>query len=662
MSKIDRERPQGRAIVHTGAGYPKDDNDDETGRSDRESRQVSPSSLPSLTPSPVPARSQSLIPSIPSTSRALESSDDDSGSSVAAAKAMFRYREDPKYATLAQAGSKNPCEISEGLLTPHLIHDFNRKQQAYFLQKGIPDDEQVPKSLACFMENREADKAIDNHRDELVAMDWAQFMKWLKENLLEENWENKLLTELVTTKMKQGVAFKTHSNEMVFMNRLLEGTKQHQNDTQLRTAVTSSLPSFLHTFAFDIVADSYEKWAIAMRKQIKDDENWGDRLVASNMNSNVASIIQGSAPSRATNSLQPAFQPNHYQSQQQPQNPSNAPYRSQNQYSNQYPNQNYQNRPQQGQGSYRQSNNGQQIAHTRDMQNMNNALAQPDYPPRLTPDERYWVDLYRGCYNCRRFDIPYGHQARTCDTPEHLRPRGSNYQLITEQTALKQGKAYIPNHGPPRHSPVQRSPSAPPPKRAKPTASVISSRPFQQFDAYPSSSRQTLFTNAGPVTNVPRRISGPRRVSSENGRARGGWDDDSDEGRPNVSMPVAVLEKTFKGERDSDEDEDELSEEDQDDESQVSAIRARHLRWRCLMAGPKSKVPVIVRALIDDGSFLVLIRPELVDELGLPRKLLEQPEYVAVAFEGSETTRVLREFVDINPATINAAWFTIPYS
>ncbi|KAJ7576096.1 hypothetical protein C8J56DRAFT_1032089 [Mycena floridula] len=248
MSIINWERPQGRAIVHTGSGYPRDDDDDdESGPSERQPQHVSPSPLPSLMPSPVPS------PTPPNT-RALESSSDDSGSSVAAPTktAMFRYREDPKYATLAQAGSKNPCEISEGLLTPHLIHDFNRKQQSYFLQKGIPADEQVPKSLACFMENREADKAIDNHRAELTAMDWVQFMKWLKENLLEENWENKLLMELVTMKMKQGVAFKTHSNEMVFMNRLLEGTKQHQNDTQLRTAVTSSLPSFLHTFAFDI--------------------------------------------------------------------------------------------------------------------------------------------------------------------------------------------------------------------------------------------------------------------------------------------------------------------------------------------------------------------------------------------------------------------------
>ncbi|KAJ7580632.1 hypothetical protein C8J56DRAFT_1102890 [Mycena floridula] len=374
----------GRAIVHTGPGYPRDDDSDDPGQTGQEPRRTSPSPLPSLTPSPEESPASPI-------SRALESSDDDSGSSIAAPKktAMFRYREDPKYATLAQAGSKNPCEISEGLLTPHLIHDFNRKQQSYFLQKGIPSDKQVPKLLACFMENREADKAIDNHRAELVDMDWAQFMKWLKENLLEENWENKLLTELITMKMKQGVAFKTHSNEMVFMNRLLEGTKQHQNDTQLRTAVTGSLPSFLHTFAFDIVAESYEKWALAMRKQIKDDENWGDRLVASNMNSNVASIIQGSAPSHSTSSLQPGFQHNNYQSQSNQPGFSNAPYRSQNQYSNQNSNQNPQNRYHQNQGPYRQSNNNQQSNQNRDIQSMNVALTQPDYPPRLTPDERY---------------------------------------------------------------------------------------------------------------------------------------------------------------------------------------------------------------------------------------------------------------------------------
>ncbi|KAJ7575164.1 hypothetical protein C8J56DRAFT_1064058 [Mycena floridula] len=169
---------------------------------------------------------------------------------------------------------------------------------------------------------------------------------------------------------------------------------------------------------------------------------------------------------------------------------------------------------------------------------------------------------------------------------------------------MQQGRRYIPNHGSPVHSPLQRSPSAPPTKRARPTASIVPQRVPQQFDAYPSSSRQTFMSNVAPgLISAARRISGLRRVSSEGGRWRGRWDTDSegDENRPNVLMPIAVLEKEFEGERDDEDDKDnELDSEDRDS-NEVSLVHASHLRWRCLMAGPKSKVPVIVRVLIEDN-------------------------------------------------------------
>ncbi|KAJ7593590.1 hypothetical protein C8J56DRAFT_884390 [Mycena floridula] len=209
-------------------------------------------------------------------------------------------------ATLAQAGPHKPCEISDRTITPQLMHEFNCKQCTYFLQKDIGPDDQVKNSLACFMDNRRADKIIDNHHADMMKMDWPTFMKWIKECLLPEKWAEELLTELMGTKMRKGDLFKDQSEDMVFGNCLLEGMKQHQSDVQLQTQVTANLSSVLHLHAFSIFAQTYDKWADALIKQIKEDEDLGKCLTVSN--AGIMATIQPASCSNQT--LQPAFQPN----------------------------------------------------------------------------------------------------------------------------------------------------------------------------------------------------------------------------------------------------------------------------------------------------------------------------------------------------------------
>ncbi|KAJ3883975.1 hypothetical protein GG344DRAFT_23836, partial [Lentinula edodes] len=71
-----------------------------------------------------------------------------------------------------------------------------------------------------------------------------------------------------------------------------------------------------------------------------------------------------------------------------------------------------------------------------------------------------------------------------------------------------------------------------------------------------------------------------------------------------------------------------------DSKEEVSApFRVSHLRWKCHVSGPKSVFPVLVNSLIDNGAHLALIHPDLVDRLGLPRRLLKHPEPVSAAFQ-----------------------------
>jgi hypothetical protein len=48
-------------------------------------------------------------------------------------------------------------------------------------------------------------------------------------------------------------------------------------------------------------------------------------------------------------------------------------------------------------------------------------------------------------------------------------------------------------------------------------------------------------------------------------------------------------------------------------------LRSRHLIWNCQIHSPTNDFPLKMRALIDNGAHLVLIRPDLVDRLGLKK-------------------------------------------
>jgi hypothetical protein len=82
-----------------------------------------------------------------------------------------------------------------------------------------------------------------------------------------------------------------------------------------------------------------------------------------------------------------------------------------------------------------------------------------------------------------------------------------------------------------------------------------------------------------------------------------------------------------------------------------------HFFWKFLMDGPAVDFPIPVRGLIDDGSHLVLITPELVDRLELRRRLLHIPETVDVALSDSSTSkRTLTEYIHLRCISTDSRW------
>ena len=83
-------------------------------------------------------------------------------------------------------------------------------------------------------------------------------------------------------------------------------------------------------------------------------------------------------------------------------------------------------------------------------------------------------------------------------------------------------------------------------------------------------------------------------------------------------------------------------------------IKSKHFIWDCLLTGPTVDFPVKHPSLIDNGCHMVLIRPDVVAQLGLPVFTLDQPETVDIAIFFSKaginrSKRSLVQYVKIWP-------------
>ncbi|KAJ7600448.1 hypothetical protein C8J56DRAFT_880147 [Mycena floridula] len=293
-----------------------------------------------------------------------------------------------------------------------------------------------------------------------MIMTFKAFVVDLKVYALDEDWAKKVLTELMSRKLKSG-SFATHSQDMVYLNHLLEGTPEHQDDTQMRSHVTTSVPPELHSHAFGITAATYDDWSSQLVKLIKKDYELSQHLALANPK--VTATIQNAAP--LNQYLQNAFQ------YQQPQHKnSNYAYQSRSNQNN-YPNQNsfasnnqvslnnqnrnpyasapqyqnpnarynqYQNRPQDNGYGNRPTSSFQGSGVRGPLQQVDKAAPNYDWPPSLKDPERMVLMDMGGCLGCHRVDVPQGHRAHNCDTPEHLCPHGSDYQPVTRDSAMRQ--------------------------------------------------------------------------------------------------------------------------------------------------------------------------------------------------------------------------------
>jgi hypothetical protein len=225
------------------------------------------------------------------------------------------------------------------------------------------------------------------------------------------------------------------------------------------------------------------------------------------------------------------------------------------------------------------------------------------YAPRLTDLERQLLTDNEGCFKCRK---PFAdHRSKDC--PNNF-PNGVGYRTLTQ-------------------SDVDRA-SAKRNRSNRPTAAVlpendnVSAATVHPVAAVLGSSQQ-------PVAYMP---SNPSCIIEPDGN-------DSSMSSTSVSGSTAVAAITVP-------------------KADTAPFRVPHLFWKCSVSGPSGSFPLTFDALIDHGSHTVLIREELVNTLGLRRRLLPVPEDVELAMQTSKKKVVVKltEYVKLQLYDPNCWW------
>lgn len=93
-------------------------------------------------------------------------------------------------------------------------------------------------------------------------------------------------------------------------------------------------------------------------------------------------------------------------------------------------------------------------------------------------------------------------------------------------------------------------------------------------------------------------------------------------------------------------------------------LKSKHFIWKCTVdGGPTVDFPLTVHTLIDNGAHIVLIRPELVEQLQLPVYTLETPEEVDIAIDTSckkKKKQILSSFVILRVTSTDQTFVAKP--
>ena len=216
-------------------------------------------------PQPEPSRSASASDS------ASDSDTTDSDSSFFAAYIQPEKMSAPnKHAISIYATLSHPPILSEGELTPKALLTFEEDCNSYFLnaKTRVTDDHKVLRILNSFRDVH-VRNWITTDRAALTALSFEDFMQRLHAEFLPPNWEDKVRSRILGSKMPRSDRFIHWARSLQAENYVLQGTTSHLTDVRLRDTLEANVDPDLRQLITDIdpaIRNSLTDWMNAVEK------------------------------------------------------------------------------------------------------------------------------------------------------------------------------------------------------------------------------------------------------------------------------------------------------------------------------------------------------------------------------------------------------------
>ena len=146
-------------------------------------------------------------------------------------------------ATIDSLNPKIAPTLSQGKITPEVLHRWERACKEFFRVKGMKDERKVESVLSRIEDLRLADW-IEAHEEELRVLTFPAFMEKLRDEALEVDWDRKIKLALLASKQREH-PFDDWAYGMIARNTLLRGRPDHFSDAALRETLGNNVSPVL---------------------------------------------------------------------------------------------------------------------------------------------------------------------------------------------------------------------------------------------------------------------------------------------------------------------------------------------------------------------------------------------------------------------------------
>lgn len=511
-------------------------------------------------------------------------------------------------------GHKAPPTMLPGCVTPALLLQWEEHVITYFDKAKTPEADKVSSVLTCWRDS-EIDNFIKMHKPCFCAPNFTfpLFMAEIHKCFLDPLWHNNIMRNVVNSKMDQSESLSKFANLVIAGNNLLEGMGIHLDTANLHKTLLGNMSEFLaskldrlHTAECEQLAtvESFEEWMA---------EIFLINHEATSDLKHIAEMLREDSSFKCQCLDDPSLHP----PAPTPFHPSNAP-----------------NLPT---PLYR----GTSV----------NAICPPSFPPPvqiafpqntstrkrcppLSQTEISLLNKHKECRKCQQFYISH----RGSDCPYDF-PNGATYVPLTEDAAFEA---------------MRKLAIASTYNGSSSSNKISNTRTCGPSPIPSSSSFSNAYNNYFAPPTITYSTPAPSVIENSSLQIKEVSSTPSDNFAPSSSAIAAILLSSFQPFNLGIDSDTSGSTED------VSPISVPHLIWKAQVWN-NDEVQIPFDCLLNDGAHLVLIRPETVTDLGLPRHCLSKPVSITLALSSmSPSVTELWNYVSLSLSSLNNAWSPHP--